>query len=478
MPVYLLGTLDTKGLEIAFVRDLLHEYGVTTCVVDAGCRGSPSIPADISREQVFAAAGSSLALLRDQNDRGQAVTMAALGVANIVSVAQGRGEVSGVLALGGSAGTTIGTSAMRALPLGVPKLMVSTLASGQTRPYVGGKDILMLNSVVDIAGINRISRAVLSEAARAMAGMVLLGREPRVESQEPDDGSTSCPLAPRLGGERARVRGADQLATLMSEASPEECLADKLKSHSNEEPLTLTLSPQSRGEGTGKDKPPSSNKPLIAATMFGVTTPCVEHARKILEAAGYEVLVFHATGSGGEAMEGLIADGLIAGVLDITTTELADELVGGTLTAGPTRLTAAGKRGVPQVISVGALDMVNFGPPHTVPDKFKQRQFYQHNPTVTLMRTTPDENRQLGEEIGRKAASATGPTAILIPLRGVSAIDNEGEPFDDPAARQALYDGIRSTRAATELIELDHHINAPAFAEVAANKLLALMNRR
>ena len=476
MPVYLLGTLDTKGLEIAFVRDLLHEYGVTTCVVDAGCLGSPSIPADIAREQVFAAAGSSLALLRDQNDRGQAVTMAALGVANIVSAAQARGKVSGVLALGGSAGTTIGTAAMRALPLGVPKLMVSTLASGQTRPYVGGKDILMLNSVVDIAGINRISRAVLSEAARAMAGMVLLGRETRVESQEPDDGSTSCPLAPRLGGERVSVRGADQLATLMSEASPQESLTDKLRSHSNEEPLTL--SPQSRGEGTGKDKPPSSDKPLIAATMFGVTTPCVEHARKILEAAGYEVLVFHATGNGGEAMEGLIADGLIAGVLDITTTELADELVGGVLTAGPTRLTAAGKRGVPQVISVGALDMVNFGPRATVPDRFQDRLFYQHNPTVTLMRTTPDENRQLGEEIGRKAASATGPTSILIPLRGVSAIDSEGQPFGDPAARQALYDGIRLTHGATELIELDLHINAPEFAAVAANKLLALMNRR
>ena len=212
--------------------------------------------------------------------------------------------------------------------------------------------------------------------------------------------------------------------------------------------------------------------------MFGVTTPCVERARQILEAAGFEVLVFHATGNGGEAMEGLIADGLIAGVLDITTTELADELVGGTLTAGPTRLTAAGKRGVPQVISVGALDMVNFGPPNTVPDKFKQRQFYQHNPTVTLMRTTLDENRQLGEEIGRKAAAATGPTSILIPLRGVSAIDQTGQPFDDPAARQALYDGIRSSRGAAELIELDLHINAPEFAEAAANKLLALMKGR
>ena len=475
MPVYLLGTLDTKGHEIAFVRDLLNEYGVKTCVVDAGCLGSPLIAADVTREQVFAAASVSLQTLRAQNDRGQAVTQAALGAASIVSTAQTRGEVDGILALGGSAGTTIGTSAMRALPLGVPKLMVSTLASGQTRPYVGGKDILMLNAVVDIAGINRISRMVLGEAARAMAGMVLLSRESRVESQEPDeggDGGSSGPLAPRLGGERARVRGADEPATPKSRTLTEEVSSPERQAHSNADPLTLTLSPQSRGEGTRADKP------LVAATMFGVTTACVEQARKILEAAGYEVLVFHATGNGGEAMEGLIADGLIAGVLDITTTELADELVGGTLTAGPTRLTAAGQRGVPQVISVGALDMVNFGPPNTVPERFKARQFYQHNPTVTLMRTTLDENRQLGEEIGRKAAAASGPTSILLPLQGVSAIDRTGQPFDDPMARQALFDAIRATHGSAELIELNDHINDIAFAEAAAKKLIALMMRR
>ncbi len=476
MPVYLLGTLDTKGLEIAFVRDLLHEYGVQTCVVDAGCLGSPSIVADISREQLFAAANASLEALREKNDRGQAVTQAALGAASIVCAAHARGEVDGMLALGGSAGTTIGTSAMRGLPLGVPKLMVSTLASGQTRPYVGGKDILMLNSVVDLAGINRVSRLVLGEAARAMAGMVLLGR-----GTARCGNSTSGPLAPRLGGERARVRGADQPATLISGTSSDEGLSANRQPHSIEDPLTLTLSPEDGGEGTREERPlathapPATDKPLIAATMFGVTTPCVEHARKILEAAGYEVLVFHATGNGGEAMEGLIADGLIAGVLDITTTELADELVGGTLTAGPTRLTAAGKRGVPQVISVGALDMVNFGTPNTVPEKFKDRKFYQHNPTVTLMRTTPDENRQLGEEIGRKAAFATGPTSIVIPLRGVSAIDQTGQPFDDPAAREALLDGIRATHDSVELIEIDHHINDVEFAEAAARKLLMLL---
>lgn len=410
MPVYLLGTLDTKGQEIAFVRDILRDCGVSTCVVDTGCLGSPSIAADVSRDKVFEAAGVSLSALRDKNDRGQAVTSAATGAANLVAAAYARGEVDGVLALGGSAGTTIGTTAMRALPLGLPKLMVSTLASGQTRPYVGGKDILMLNSVVDVAGINRISRLVLGEAARAMAGMVTLNR-----SSQPGPSS------------------------------------------------------------------PSSDKPLIAATMFGVTTPCVEHARKILEEAGYEVLVFHATGNGGEAMEGLIADGLIAGVLDITTTELADELVGGILTAGPTRLTAAGKRGIPQVISVGALDMVNYGPiaptglPANVPEEFRSRTFYRHNPTVTLMRTTPEENRKLGEEIGQKAAAATGPTAIMLPLQGISAIDQTGKPFDDPKARKALFDGIRATHGTVELIELDNHINDVAFAQAAARKLLNLI---
>jgi len=420
MSVYLLGTLDTKGAEIAFVRDRLQSSGLTTTVVDTGCLGSPTIPPDVSREELFRAAGVKLAELQAANDRGQAVTQAAAGATNLIAAAHARGDVDGVICLGGSAGTTIGTAAMRALPLGVPKLMVSTLASGQTRPYVGGKDILMMNAVVDIAGINRISREVLGNAAAAMAGMVLSvsGTLPSV----PDTSSGA------------------------------------LKKRSGHSDASWT-----------------QDRPLIAATMFGVTTPCVNHARQLLEAAGYEVLVFHATGNGGEAMEGLIADGLIAGVLDITTTELADELVGGVLSAGPTRLTAAGKRGVPQVISVGALDMVNFGPPATVPEKFRGRLFYQHNPTVTLMRTTVEENRTLGEEIGRKSAAATGPTVILLPRRGVSAIDADGKPFHDPAAREALYSGIRATCGSVEVIELDRHINDPEFAAACAERLLAMV---
>ena len=404
MTVYILGTLDTKGTEVEYVRDLLREFGLTTCVVDTGCLGEPTITADISREAIFEAAGGSLTEVRKKGDRGNAVTLAATGAAKIIATAHARGDVSGVLSLGGSAGTTIGTSAMRALPLGVPKLMVSTLASGQTRPYVGSKDIVMFNAVVDIAGLNRISRTVLSNAARAMAGMVKLPSSVKHESEKQD-------------------------------------------------------------------------RPLIAATMFGVTTPCVERARQFLEQAGYEVVVFHATGIGGEAMEGLITDGMFAGVLDITTTELADELVGGILSAGPSRLTAAGRKGVPQVISVGALDMVNFGAPDTVPEKFKGRKFYQHNATVTLMRTTMDENRKLGEEIGRKAAAATGPTVIMIPLKGVSAIDQTGKPFDDPAARDALCEGVRATHGAVELFELDCHINDAEFAEAAARRLLKLLDQ-
>jgi uncharacterized protein (UPF0261 family) len=399
MPVYLLTTLDTKGHEAALVKDRLQTLGVDVVVVDTGCLGEPLISADIKREEVFRAANCRLEELVAKNDRGQAVSRAAEGAAKIVLQAHSEGKLDGVFALGGSAGTTIGTAAMQALPIGVPKVMVSTLASGQVRQYVGDKDILMLNSIVDIAGINRISRPILLEAAAAMAGMV-----------------------------RFRDRS----------------LA-------------------------------ASDKPVVAATMFGVTTPCVQKARQILEEAGYEVLVFHATGNGGRAMESLIRDGLIAGVLDITTTELADELVGGVLSAGPERLTAAARYGVPQVISVGALDMVNFGPRDTVPAKFTDRKFHVHNASITLMRTTPTENSKLGEEIAEKVSASTGPAAIFLPLRGVSAIDREGQPFDDPDARRQLFDAIRSKHGSAELLELDMHINDPPFAEACAAKLLAMI---
>jgi uncharacterized protein (UPF0261 family) len=395
--VYLLATLDTKGPEAAFVRDQLRALEVPVLLVDTGCMGAPTVEADIPREKVYDAAG-----MKALGDRGKAIVAAAEGAARLVREAHARGELAGVLGLGGSAGTNIGTTAMRALPIGVPKVMVSALASGQVRQYVGDKDVLMLNSVVDILGINRISRMILTEAAQAMAGMAAL-------------------------------------------------------------PTTASA---------------GADKPLVTATMFGVTTPCVMRAKKTLEEAGYEVLVFAATGNGGQAMESLIAEGLIAGVLDITTTELADELVGGFLTAGPARLTAAGKAGIPQLVSVGATDMVNFYAPDSVPAKFKGRKFYPHNPQVTLMRTTPEENARIGADLGRKVSEAKGPKSILLPRKGVSAIDREGQPFDDPAARAALYGAIRETATGVEIVELDHHINDPEFADAAARKLLDLMKSR
>jgi uncharacterized protein (UPF0261 family) len=404
--VLLIGTLDTKGAEIAHVRDRLQAAGVAVLVADAGVLAPPAFPPDIPRDEFYAEANTTPDQLRQAADRGRAIAAAADAAAKLAVKLHHQGKLSGVLGLGGSAGTTIATAAMRALPLGVPKLMVSTLASGDVRPYVGTRDVTMMYSVVDIAGLNRVSRLVLDNAAAAMAGMLMFSREAQPSAEEPG----------------------------------------------------------------------AADRPLITATMFGVTTPCVEAARKALEAAGYEVLVFHATGSGGRTMEGLIRDGLITGVLDLTTTELADELAGGVMAAGPDRLTAAGLVGVPQVISVGAVDMVNFGPPDTIPERYRDRKFYQHNPTVTLMRTTPEENDRIGQEIAQKASAARGPTAILLPLRGVSAIDADGKPFWWPEADDALFQSIRNWVAPNvELIELDLHINDPEFAKTATGKLLEMV---
>lgn len=400
-PVLLIGTLDTKGPEVGYLRDRLRAGGVAVLVADVGAIGTPTFEADIPRDRVFAAAGSSLAAVVAAADRGKAVALAAEGIAKLAVDLHRDGKIAGILGLGGSAGTTIATAAMRALPVGVPKLVVSTLASGDVRPYVGTRDVTTMYSVVDLAGLNRISRRVLDNAAAAMAGMV-----------------------------------------------------------------------QSFQFQVSRD---SEDRPVIAATMFGVTTPCVEAARKIVEAAGYEVLVFHATGIGGRTMEGLIRDGLVAGVLDLTTTELADELAGGVMSAGPDRLTAAALAGIPQVISVGAVDMVNFGPPESVPEKYAKRKFYRHNPTVTLMRTTPEENDRLGQEIANRACAARGPTAVMVPLRGFSAIDAEGKPFWWPEADTALVQSLRNWAYGIDHEEIDAHINDPAFAAAAATKLLAML---
>jgi len=414
VPVLILATCDTKGHEAEFLRAMLRAAGVEARLVDCGSLGEPQVRPDVAREEVFRAAGTSLAAVRAGGERGVAVDAAARGAAELVRQAHARGELLGVLGLGGSAGTTIGTAAMRALPLGVPKLMVSTLASGAVGHYVGTADIAMLHSVVDLAGLNRISRTILTRAAQAMSGLAA---------------------------------------------------------------GTAWLQP---GPGTAGLQPGSSppDKPLIAATMFGVTTPCVEHARAVLERAGYEVLVFHATGSGGRTMEALIDSGLIEGVLDVTTTELADELVGGVLTAGPERLTAAARAGIPQVVSVGALDLVNFLGIDTVPARFAGRTLHRHNANVTLMRTTAEECATLGRELATKVARSTGPAHIFLPLRGLSAIDRAGQPFDDPEARAALHGAIHAHAGKVPVTELDVHVNDAAFAEAMASELVRLIGAR
>jgi uncharacterized protein (UPF0261 family) len=396
--ILLIGTLDTKGAEYGYVRDLIRARGHQTLVMDAGVVGEPPFVPEISASEVAEAGGGSLAQLREQNDRGAAMEVMMRGAAQLASQLYAEGRFEGVLALGGGGGTVIGSAAMRELPVGLPKVMVSTVASGDTRPYVGVKDITMMYSVVDIAGLNRFSRRILANAVGAVCGMVEQG------------------------------------------------------------------------------VPQAEDRPLLAATMFGVTTPCVTRVRERLEEAGYEVLVFHATGAGGQSMEALIADGFVEGVADVTTTEWCDELVGGVLSAGPNRLEAAGRAGVPQVVSVGALDMVNFWGYETVPPEFRERNLYRHNANVTLMRTTPEESAELGRIIAGKLNEATGPTALLLPLRGVSAIDKEGGPFYDPEADEALFNALREgVRPPVELVELDLHINEPAFADAIADRLLELL---
>ncbi len=397
--VVLLGTLDTKGDEYEYLRGQLRAHGVEVLLVDAGSGGPPLVEPDVTAAEVAAAAGAELAAL---TDRGEAVETMARGAEAVVRRLHEEGRVQGILALGGSGGTSIATQAMRALPVGTPKLMVSTMASGDTRPYVGAVDVTMTYSVVDISGINAISERILANAAAAIAAM-------------------------------ARVEVAERGAA----------------------------------------------RPLVGATMFGVTTPCVTRARERLGELGYEVLVFHATGTGGQSMEALVRGGFLVAVLDITTTELADELVGGVLSAGPHRLEAAGELGLPQVVSLGALDMVNFGPKDTVPDRFAGRNLYEHNPTVTLMRTTPDECRELGRTIGRKLSAARGPVALFVPLRGVSMIAVEGGPFHDAAADEALREGLHATLSdAVEVHELDLDINDPAFAQAMADRLHELVQPR
>jgi uncharacterized protein (UPF0261 family) len=396
--VALVGTLDTKGTDFAFLAGRLRAAGAEVIVVDAGTGEPDGLTPDIDGDAVAAAAGATRAGLRAAGDRGRAVTEMGRGAAAVIAGLVAQGRVGGVLGAGGSSGSSIAARVMAGLPVGLPKLLVSTMASGDVSPYVGAKDVCIMYSVVDVAGVNRISRLVLGNAAAAMAGMV----------------------------------AARDLA-----------------------------------------EPDTDDRPLIAASMFGVTTPAVETARARLTELGYEVLVFHATGAGGCALEALADARLINGVLDLTTTELADDLVGGVLSAGPDRLTAAGAAGLPQVIAPGALDMVNFGPPDTVPDRFSDRLFFEHNPTVTLMRTTEKEMTELGARIGRKAAAARGPAEVFWPDRGISALDAAGQPFRDPAADEACRASLERelSSARRKLRRVDAHINDPVFATEMADRL-------
>ena len=393
--VVLIGTLDTKGREYEFLRDRVREHGVDVLLVDAGIVGEPLAVPDVTREEVATTVGADVQALAEAGDRGAAVETMSRGAAEVLKRLHAEGRCDGVLGLGGSGGSALVTYAMRQLPVGVPKLMVSTVASGDTRPYVGAVDIAMMYSVVDIAGINSVSAKILTNAAGAIAGMA---------------------------------------------------------------------------QGTVPPLP--GGKPLVGATMFGVTTPCVTRARERLEELGYEVLVFHATGTGGQSMEALARGGFLTALLDSTTTELADEVGGGVLSAGPDRLEAAGELGIPQVVSLGALDMVNFGPLDSVPERHRERNLYVHNPTITLMRTTPEECAVLGELIARKLNAATGPTALFVPLKGVSMIAVEGQVFHDPAADEALFSALREhldPKVETHWLELD--INDERFALAMADRL-------
>ena len=397
--IVLIGTFDTKGEEFRFLREQIEGTGMRTLTIDVGVLGNAAFAADIPADEVAAAAGEDLAGLRAERDRGRSVTAMARGAEAIVARLWEQGAIQGIVSLGGSAGTTIATAAMRALPYGFPKLMVSTVAAGDTHPYVGIKDICMMPSVLDIAGLNRVSRMILGNAAGAICGMV--------------------------DSEQAAAR---------------------------------------------------EQKPSIAATMFGVTTPCVTAARRTLEQRGYEVLVFHATGTGGRAMEQLIADGAIRAVLDITTTELADELMGGVMSAGPGRLEAAGRKGIAQVVCPGAIDMVNFGPVETVPAQFRSRQLYRHNPSVTLMRTTPEECAEIGRVTAMRLNRARGPATVLVPLQGVSAIDRVGGPFYSQPALSAYRRALQATVSSeVRVIELDAHINDESFALAAVDLLVELL---
>jgi uncharacterized protein (UPF0261 family) len=392
--VAIVGTLDTKGLEHRYLKEQIESWGVSTLVINTGPLGKPAFTPDVSAEQVAEAGGQALSELKNHGERAKSIEVMSRGAAAIVKDLYARGQIHGVISLGGGQGTMIGAAAMQVLPLGVPKVMVSTIAAVDPQPFVDIKDVTMMNPVVDISGLNSILKLIIRNSAAAVAGMVKVEKE----------------------AESGKIR--------------------------------------------------------IGATMYGITTPCVTRVMDILEAAGFELLVFAATGTGDRAMEDLIMNGYIQGVVDITTTNVGQELVGGINHAGPERLEAAGEKGIPQIISLGALDVVNFLRPETVPPQYKGRRFHMHNPTVTLMRTSIEENIQTGRVMAAKLNMAKGPVTIVIPLKGLSSYDAPGKPFYDPQANAALFKSLKENlHKNIKLVEMDNHINDSTFAE----KLASLM---
>lgn len=402
--ICLIGAFDTKGAEYAFVREQILVRGHRVLCVNTGVMGTTDLfPVDVEAEQVADAGGGVLSEIREKQDRGEAMKVMCKGAPVVVRALFDEGRIDSILGMGGTGGTTVVTSAMRALPLGVPKVCVSTAASGDVSMYVGTSDITMIPSIVDVAGINRISRIIFARAAGAVCGMV----ETQVSKQQQD-------------------------------------------------------------------------KPVIAASMFGNTTVCVNACMEQLAERGYEVLVFHATGAGGKTMESLVREGLVDAVLDITTTEWADTLCGGVFDAGPERLDAPGQQGIPHLIVPGCVDMANFGPMSTVPESYRKanRVFYEWNPSVTLMRTNKEENAKMGEIFAGKANASPAPVAFLLPLKGVSILDGDGQPFCDREADQAMFDAIKSNvKQGIPVVEMDCNINDPQFAQKAVEMMLELIEQ-
>jgi uncharacterized protein (UPF0261 family) len=396
--VAVIGAMDTKGSDYAFIKKEIEQRGYRTLIINTGILGDPTLEPDVTASQVAKAGGFTLEELRKRKDKSIAMNVMTKGIAITMKKLFEKGQIHAGFSMGGTNGTIIGSAGLRALPIGVPKVMVSTVAAGDTLPYVGFSDVVMFPSILDVSGLNRVSAQIYSNAVGAIIGMIQTG-VPEIES-----------------------------------------------------------------------------KPIITASMFGNTTTLVNRCKNKLEENGFEIMIFHATGTGGKTMESLIEKGFIKGVLDVTPTELADYLVGGVLNAGPTRLDAAAKTGIPQVIAPGCLDMVNFWGINTVPDRFKKRQLYEWNSNVTLMRTTPDENQRLGTLIATKLNQAIGPVAVFLPLKGVSELDSPGGLFWSPEANDALFQTIKDNiRNGIPIYEVDCNINDQEFSKRVSEKLLELL---